>query len=168
MWGTSCPIFIINVDPPPPSSSSSMLIIVPHLHPPPSSADPSVPSVWICPFCLFHFCFYFTILISLGCLASFLHESIWFFPIYLLYAIVFAFAEVAANELNHESLSRSKWLNSSAHWLVCFMSWREPVYSKYRHLKHHSHTSVIGQDPEGEAVRPKSIGLMGLEMLTKF
>ena len=98
---------------------------------------------------LFHFCFYFTILISLGFLAYFLQESIWFFPIYLLYAIVFAFAEAAAHELNHESVFRSKWLNTSAHWLVCFMSWREPVYSKYRHLKHHSHTSVIGQDPEG-------------------
>ena len=117
---------------------------------------------------LFHFCFYFTILISLGFIAYFLLESIWFSPIYLLYAIVFAFAEAAAHELNHESVFRSKWLNTSAHWLVCFMSWREPVYSKYRHLKHHSHTSVIGQDPEGETVRPKSIGLMGLEMLTRF
>ena len=117
---------------------------------------------------LFHFCFYFTILISLGFIANYLLESIWFFSIYLLYAIVFAFAEAAAHELNHESVFRSKWLNTSAHWLVCFMSWREPAYSKYRHLKHHSHTSVIGQDPEGEAVRPKSMGLMGLEMLTRF
>ncbi|MEC8236383.1 MAG: fatty acid desaturase, partial [SAR324 cluster bacterium] len=29
-------------------------------------------------------------------------------------------------------------------------------------------TSVIGEDPEGEAVRPKSIGLMVIEMFTRF
>ena len=48
------------------------------------------------------------------------------------------------------------------------MSWREPIYSKYRHLRHHSKTSVIGEDPEGVAVRPKSIGLMVIEMFTRF
>ena len=115
-----------------------------------------------------HFVIYFIILILLGCLSFVLLGSTWFFPVYLVYAIVFAFAEAAAHELNHDTVFRTKWLNISSHWLVCFLSWREPIYSKYRHLKHHAHTSVIGMDPEGEAVRTKSIGLLILEMLTRF
>ena len=42
------------------------------------------------------------------------------------------------------------------------------MYSKYRHLRNHLRTSVIGEDPKGEAFCPKSIGLMLFEMLTRF
>lgn len=94
--------------------------------------------------------------------------TVWFVPSFLLYSIVFAFSEAAAHELNHDTVFRSKSLNTAAHWIVCFMAWREPIHSKYRHLQHHSHTSVVGMDPEGEAMRPKSIGLMVFEMLTRF
>ena len=117
---------------------------------------------------LLHFAIYFIILILLGCLSFVLLGSTWFFPVFLLYAIVFAFSEAAAHELNHDTVFRTKWLNVASHWLVCFLSWREPIYSKYRHLRHHVHTSVIGMDPEGEAVRTKSVRLLILEMFTRF
>ena len=117
---------------------------------------------------LLHFAIYFIILILLGCLSFVLLGSTWFFPVFLLYAIVFAFSEAAAHELNHDTVFRTKWLNVASHWLVCFLSWREPIYSKYRHLRHHAHTSVIGMDPEGEAVRTKSVRLMILDMFTRF
>jgi fatty acid desaturase len=117
---------------------------------------------------ILHFGTFFIILIGFGILSFQLKGTYWFFPFYLIYAIIFAFSEAAAHELNHDSVFSSRWLNTVAHWWVCFMSWREPIYSKYRHLRHHSRTSVIGEDPEGEAVRPKSIGLMLLEMLTRF
>ena len=117
---------------------------------------------------LLHFAIYIIILILLGCLSYVLLGSTWFFPVFLLYAIVFAFSEAAAHELNHDTVFRTKWLNVASHWLVCFLSWREPIYSKYRHLRHHAHTSVIGMDPEGEAVRTKSVRLMTLEMFTRF
>ena len=117
---------------------------------------------------LLHLGTYFCILVALGGGAYSLLGEAGFYPVFLLYAIVFSFAEAAAHELNHGTVFRSKWLNTSAHWLVCFMSWREQIYSKYRHLRHHSHTSVLGMDPEGEAVRPKSIAVMVFEMLTRF
>ena len=117
---------------------------------------------------ILHFGIFFLVLFGVGILSFQLLGTYWFFPVYLIYAIIFAFSEAAAHELNHDSVFRSRWLNTSAHWLVCFMSWREPIYSKYRHLRHHSKTSVIGEDPEGEAVRPKSIGLMVIEMFTRF
>ena len=117
---------------------------------------------------ILHFGIFFLVLFGVGILSFQLLGTYWFFPVYLIYAIIFAFSEAAAHELNHDSVFRSRWLNTSAHWLVCFMSWREPIYSKYRHLRHHSKTSVIGEDPEGEVVRPKSIGLMVIEMFTRF
>ena len=89
---------------------------------------------------ILHFGIFFLVLFGVGILSFQLLGTYWFFPVYLIYAIIFAFSEAAAHELNHDSVFRSRWLNTSAHWLVCFMSWREPIYSKYRHLRHHSKT----------------------------
>jgi len=76
---------------------------------------------------ILHFGIFFLVLFGVGILSFQLLGTYWFFPVYLIYAIIFAFSEAAAHELNHDSVFRSRWLNTSTHWLVCFMSWREPI-----------------------------------------
>ena len=80
---------------------------------------------------ILHFGIFFLVLFGVGILSFQLLGTCWFFSVYLIYAIIFAFSEAAAHELNHDSVFRSRWLNTFAHWLVCFMSWWEPIYSKY-------------------------------------
>ena len=82
---------------------------------------------------LLHFGVYFSIFIPMGSASFMLVGSKWFYPVYLIYAIVFAFVEATAHELNHDTVFRSKWLNHKVHWLICFKAWREPFYCKYRH-----------------------------------
>ena len=59
---------------------------------------------------LLHFAIYFIILILLGCLSFVLLGSTWFFPAFLLYAIVFAFSEAAAHELTMTRYSEQNGL----------------------------------------------------------
>ena len=67
---------------------------------------------------ILHFGFFFLVLFGVGILSFQLLGTYWFFPVYLIYAIIFAFSEAAAHELNHDSVFRSRWLNTSAHWLA--------------------------------------------------
>ena len=73
---------------------------------------------------ILNFGFFFLVLFGVGILSFQLLGTYWYFPIYLIYAIIFAFSEAAAHELNHDSVFRSLLLNTFAHWLVCFMSAR--------------------------------------------
>ena len=65
---------------------------------------------------ILHFGIFFMILIVFGILSLQLIGTYWFFPFYLIYAIIFAFSEAAAHELNHDSVFSSRWLNTVAHW----------------------------------------------------
>ncbi|MGA7814724.1 hypothetical protein [Caballeronia sp.] len=33
-------------------------------------------------------------------------------------------------------------MNETAYWIICFMSWREQVYSRWLHAKHHTFTHL--------------------------
>ena len=94
--------------------------------------------------------------------------SWWAVPAFLLYGTIFAFSEAAQHEISHGTAFRSRWLNETALFIVCFMSWREPLYSRYRHARHHTFTSMLGGDVEGEAVRPKSPVFLATEGLLRL
>ena len=81
----------------------------------------------------------------------------WAIPAFLLYGTIFAFAEAGAHELGHGTPFRSRRLNEAVHWLVCFMTWREQVFSRYRHARHHTYTMLIGRDTEIQLPRPTNL-----------
>ena len=53
---------------------------------------------------ILHFGIFFLVLFGFGILSFQLLGTYWFFPVYLIYAIIFAFSEAAAHELNHDSV----------------------------------------------------------------
>ncbi|HEY4802864.1 MAG TPA: fatty acid desaturase [Paraburkholderia sp.] len=94
-----------------------------------------------------------------GVLAWFSLGTVWAIPAFLLYGTVFAFSEAAAHELGHGTAFRTRWMNETAYWLICFMSWREQVYSRWLHARHHTFTHLTAepyQDPELAFRRPLS------------
>ena len=70
--------------------------------------------------------------VAAGVLAYLSLGTAWVVPAFLLYGTVFAFSGAANHELNHGTVFRTRWLNRTAHWIVCFMAWFEPVYSSYQ------------------------------------
>jgi len=98
--------------------------------------------------------------IATGLLAFRMRGTAWAVPAFLLYGTVFAFAEAPAHELGHGTAFRTRWLNEAAYWVICFMTWREQVYSRWLHACHHSYTQVtVGApaDPEQQLPRPISL-----------
>jgi len=71
----------------------------------------------------------------------------WCLPAFLLYGTIYAFAEAMEHELRHRTPFRSEWLNESVHWLICFMTWREQIYSRWSHAQHHTYTHLTASVP---------------------
>jgi fatty acid desaturase len=71
----------------------------------------------------------------------------WCVPAFLLYGTIYAFAEAMEHELRHRTPFRSEWLNASVHWLICFMTWREQIYSRWSHAQHHTYTHLTATVP---------------------
>ena len=71
----------------------------------------------------------------------------WCVPAFLLYGTIYAFAEAMEHELRHRTPFRSEWLNALVHWLICFMTWREQIYSRWSHAQHHTYTHLTATVP---------------------
>lgn len=102
---------------------------------------------------------FFTLVVATGVLAWASLGAAWTIPAFLLYGTVFAFSEAAAHELGHGTVFKTRWLNESVYWVICFMSWREQVYSRWLHAKHHTFTHLTAapyKDPELAFKRPPS------------
>ena len=82
-----------------------------------------------------------------GVLASLSLGTWWCVPAFLLYGTIYAFAEAMEHELRHRTPFRSEWLNASVHWLICFMTWREQIYSRWSHAQHHTYTHLTATVP---------------------
>ncbi|MEX3934274.1 fatty acid desaturase [Paraburkholderia phymatum] len=107
------------------------------------------------------------LVVASGVLAWFSLGTAWVVPAFLLYGTVFAFSEAAAHELGHGTVFKTRWLNEAAYWIICFMSWREQVYSRWLHAKHHTFTHLTAapyKDPELAFKRPLSY----LKLFTDF
>ncbi|ALL67805.1 putative hydrocarbon oxygenase MocD [Paraburkholderia caribensis MBA4] len=94
---------------------------------------------------------FFVLVVATGALAWASLGTAWVIPAFLLYGTVFAFSEAAAHELGHGTVFKTRWLNEAVYWVICFMSWREQVYSRWLHAKHHTYTHLTAapyKDPE--------------------
>jgi fatty acid desaturase len=59
------------------------------------------------------------------------------------------------HELRHRTPFKSEWLNASVHWLICFMTWREQIYSRWSHAQHHTYTHLTATVPSDVEIAVK-------------
>jgi fatty acid desaturase len=110
---------------------------------------------------------FFALVVATGLLAWKSLGTAWTIPAFLLYGTVFAFSEAAAHELGHGTVFKTRWLNETVYSVICFMSWREQVYSRWLHAKHHTFTHLTAapyKDPELAFRRPLSY----IKLVTDF
>jgi len=90
-----------------------------------------------------------------GVIAWFSLGTWWCVPAFLLYGTLYAFAEAMEHELRHRTPFSSQWLNESVHWLICFMTWREQIYSRWSHAQHHTYTHLTATVPPDAEIAVK-------------
>lgn len=87
----------------------------------------------------------------------------WAVPAFAVYGLLYA---TAADSRWHESLHgtafRTDWPNRARYQLCSFLLIANPVVTRWSHVRHHSDTIIVGQDPEIPAHRPPNLWLIAV------
>lgn len=83
--------------------------------------------------------------------------TLWCIPAFAVYGVLYAAADHRHHELSHGTPFKTRWLNDVLFHLCAFMTLREGFYYRWSHSRHHTHTIIVGRDPEIAAPRPPDI-----------
>ncbi|RZO19852.1 MAG: hypothetical protein EVB05_09605 [Candidatus Thioglobus sp.] len=93
--------------------------------------------------------FYFiALLLTTGTLAFLSISTLWSIPAFLLFGGIWVFATSVAHETAHGTPFKNHALNESVLFVSGLMVQQTPCLLRYVHSHHHSHTAVVGDDPE--------------------
>jgi fatty acid desaturase len=104
---------------------------------------------------LLHFSGLMVLVAGSGVLAWLSLGTFWCVPAFLLYGTLYAFAEAMEHELRHRTPFKTEWLNEAVHWVICFMTWREQIYSRWSHAQHHTYTHLTATMPSDVEIAVK-------------
>ena len=74
--------------------------------------------------------------------------TLWSIPAFLLYGGIWVFATSVVHETSHGTAFRNRALNEAVLFISGFMVQQTPSLVRYVHARHHSHTALVGEDPE--------------------
>ncbi|WP_432447801.1 fatty acid desaturase [Aliiroseovarius marinus] len=112
---------------------------------------------------LIDFGLWFVLLGLTGWMAWISLGSPWAIPMFFIYGTIYASSDARWHELSHGTVFRTKWLNDSLYQLCSFMTLREAYLWRYSHTRHHTHTIVVGSDPEIQVARPADLVRIALD-----
>lgn len=90
--------------------------------------------------------------------------TLWCIPAFAAYGILYAAADHRHHELSHGTPFKTRWLNDGLFHLCAFMTLREGFYYRWSHSRHHTHTIIVGRDPEIAAPRPPDVLGIALDL----
>jgi len=97
------------------------------------------------------------LLLVSGALAYSSWGSWWAFPAFALYGVIYSSSDSRWHELSHGTPFKTAWINESLYHLCSLMTLREGIRWRWSHARHHSHTVLVGLDPEIHATRPPNL-----------
>ena len=100
------------------------------------------------------FALWLTLLIAAGALGVATWGTWWAVPAFFVYGVLYSAADHRHHELSHGTPFKNRQLNDIFYHLCAFMTLREGFYYRWSHTRHHTHTLVVGKDPEIGAPRP--------------
>jgi fatty acid desaturase len=83
-----------------------------------------------------------------GYLVVLARHTLWVLPALIAYGGTLSFAYAASHECSHGTAFRTRWLNESVFWITSLVFVEEPLYRRYSHAGHHTHTWFNGTDPQ--------------------
>ena len=88
------------------------------------------------------------LLISTGSLIWLSQETLWLVPALILHGIVMVHHFSLQHECIHYSAFRERWINNIIAYYCGFLLLIPPLFFRYEHTSHHSHTNIKGEDAE--------------------
>jgi fatty acid desaturase len=97
------------------------------------------------------------LLVGSGLLAYFAWGTWWAVPAFLVYGTIYSSSDARWHELSHGTPFRTRRVNEAFYHLASFMTLREAYLWRWSHSRHHTHTIIVGQDPEIAVPRPPDL-----------
>ncbi|MGU7775142.1 fatty acid desaturase [Burkholderia sp. MR1-5-21] len=83
--------------------------------------------------------------------------TVWCVPAFIAYGVLYSTSDHRAHELSHGTPFKTRWLNDAMYHVAGFMTLHEGHYWRWSHSRHHTHTIIVGRDPEIAFPRPVRI-----------
>jgi fatty acid desaturase len=106
---------------------------------------------------LWHFGPWLALLAISGGAAIWTWGTMWCVPAFAIYGVLYAASDHYAHELSHGTPFKTRWLNEIFCNLCGFMTLHEVHYWRWSHTRHHTHTLIVGRDPEIAVPLPPSL-----------
>ncbi|HTW97979.1 MAG TPA: fatty acid desaturase [Acidimicrobiales bacterium] len=95
------------------------------------------------------------LLAGTGTAAFFSLGTWWAIPAFAAFGVLYGGSgDSRWHENGHGTVFAANWANDAVYNLAAFMMLREPTMWRFQHARHHSHTSIVGLDPEVSIKRP--------------
>ncbi|MEZ5478666.1 MAG: fatty acid desaturase [Thiolinea sp.] len=94
------------------------------------------------------------LLLAFGIAAFMAWGTFWAIPLFFIYGVLYSAADHRHHELSHGTPFKNRKINDMFYHLCAFMTLREGNYYRWSHTRHHTHTIIVGRDPEIAAPRP--------------
>ena len=95
------------------------------------------------------------LLIGTGTVAFVSLGTWWAVPAFATFGMLYGgSADSRWHEYGHGTVFATNAANEAVYYLAAFLMLREPTMWRFQHARHHSHTSIVGLDPEISIKRP--------------
>lgn len=94
---------------------------------------------------------------AMGYVVVLTRHTAWVLAAMAVYGSVLCFAYAASHECAHGTAFRTRWLNEVAFWLTSLVFIEEPLYRRYSHAGHHTHTWFNSLDPQKPYGNPMTL-----------
>lgn len=112
---------------------------------------------------LWHFALWIVLLVVSGYLAILSWGSWWAIPAFLVYGTIYSSSDARWHECGHGTAFRTHWINEVFYHISSFMTLREAYLWRWSHARHHTHTYLVGRDPEIQVQRPADLLRIALD-----
>src|SRR5664279_3509544 len=112
-----------------------------------------------------HFALWIVLLVASGYAAVRSWKTRWAIPAFLAFGTIYSSSDARWHECGHGTPFRTRWLNEIFYQISSFMTLREAVLWRWSHARHHTHTYVVGLDPEIQVMRPADLLKIAMDFL---
>jgi fatty acid desaturase len=110
-----------------------------------------------------NFGLWLALLVASAILAYLSWGAWWAVPAFLLYGTIYSSSDARWHECGHGTPFRTCWINEAFYHLCSFMTLREAYLWRWSHARHHTHTIMVGRDPEIQVMRPADLAAIVLD-----
>jgi MocE subfamily Rieske [2Fe-2S] domain protein len=108
-------------------------------------------------YALADFGFWIILLIASGYAVVVSWGTLWVVPALFVYGTIYSSSDARWHECGHGTPFKTRWLNEFFYQVSSFMTIREAVLWRWSHSRHHTHTIIVGRDPELPIQRPPNL-----------